>query len=224
MKFRAPQYWVPDGSNRYTVTLKAEDDDPGGVKNEAYVTVTVTVTVEPAPLVSGPVAGVAEENDLAVDVESFSGLGSYVTLSLAGGEDSALFELSGGALRFKAGEGESLGKWPDADDAGDIDGDGKYTVEIEQADGVREATATVIVSVKPDTREGLSFSSGTSVVTEGGVDTGYRAAAVSELGRSQNGLRGDFRRRRCVVQCCRRRVEVSRATVLGSRTGATDTR
>ena len=175
MSFRTAQVWDPGGSNFYTVTLKAEDDDPGSVRNEAFVTVTVEVG---EPLVSGTVSGTAEENDLSVTVGDLSGLSPSVRLSIVGGADAGEFELSGRTLSFRAGKNEALGKWPDADEVGG----GKYTVEVEQVAGTRSATATVTVVVSADAREELSFSSGTSVVTDSGVvDTGYRVLAVSGL-------------------------------------------
>ena len=178
LSFRVAQPWVPGGSNFYTVTLKATDDDPGAVKNEAFVTVTVTVI---EPLVSGSVSGTARENELAVTVADLSGLSPSVTLSIVGGADAGLFELSGRALSFKPGEDDALGKWPDADEAWDKDRDGKYTLEVEQVDGARSATATVTVVVDADdVEDSLAFlqTSLSVTVDEGDEGAIYKAAVV----------------------------------------------
>ena len=142
LRFRAsPDFEVRadlDRDNVYEATVRADDGTMTGDRN-----VTVTVgDVDEAPVVSGPQSIEFVENGLDLLVGSYSAAdpdGKAVNLSLVG-DDASKFELSSGALRFRAS--------PDFEVRADLDGDNVYEATVRSDDGTMtgdlDATVTVI--------------------------------------------------------------------------------
>ncbi|MGE0117554.1 MAG: tandem-95 repeat protein, partial [Dongiaceae bacterium] len=132
----APDFETPadaDGDNKYEVTVQVADGKGGTDTQDITVEVT---DVNEAPVITSDGGGTAAtlsaaENSTAVTTVAATDpdTGQTLTYSLGGGADQALFAIDSltGALSFVAA--------PDFETPADADGDNKYEVTVQVADG-----------------------------------------------------------------------------------------
>ena len=138
----APDFEIPldaNSDNTYEVTVEATDTE-FGVATQAYQ-VVVTDENDP-PVINVPATVSSPENAQQVIEITFDGedVGDVHTISIEGGADAALFEISGTFLRFFAG--------PDFESPADADTSNNYVVDIKVEDSsLLSDTQTITVNV-----------------------------------------------------------------------------
>ena len=178
-----PDFEMPtddNDDNVYKVVITATDG-----KN-SFITQNVTITVgdifeNVAPVFSSTATASAAENStatgyvaLATDIDS-----DVITYRISGGADQMLFfiDSANGVLSFLQAA--------DFEVAGDQDADNNYAIEVTANDGNGGVTSQAVIITVADVDESVNqlpvFVSATAAsIQEGGVATGYTAAATDE--------------------------------------------
>jgi len=161
-----------DSDNQHLVTIRA--DDGNGNQTDQAVSVSIT-DVNEAPVFSSGGSSLQDENTTttgyvaaATDPE-----GAGLTYSIIGtGADDALFNIdpTTGALTFIVA--------PDAESAGDADGNNAYEVNLRVSDGTNTVDQAVTVNVS-NVNEAPTFTSANSDLTlENALATSYVATGT----------------------------------------------
>ncbi len=137
----------------YNITITSTDAAGASVSNN--FTINVTDGNEPPVFTSENSKSIPENTTAALTLSATDvDTNSTLTYSLAGGDDQALFSLSGTALSFSTA--------PNFENATDANTDNVYEVIVRASDGTNNTDQTVSITVT-DTNESPTFSNNSSI-------------------------------------------------------------
>ena len=175
----APDFEAPgdnDTNNEYIVQVRATD----GLNNtDLTITVSVTDQNDNTPVfTTATTQGIAENSTSVATIVATDGdAGSSITFSKVGGDDEALFTLTGADLSFTNA--------PDFENPSDANVDNDYVVQLRANDGVNSTDLTLTITVTDENDNSPVFStSNTQNIVENTTAVVTLAATDADAGAS----------------------------------------